>query len=69
MNKFQRETLKSRIIELADNKSTGTPADLAERFEISVRSVKRRVKEIRDVGIAIRYSPTRGSYVTDKDYY
>jgi biotin operon repressor len=68
MNKFQRETLKVRLIKLANLKSTGTPADLAFRFEISERSVKRIVKEIRDEGIDIRFSQTRGSYVTGSDY-
>ncbi|MFA5819309.1 MAG: hypothetical protein WC854_08530 [Bacteroidales bacterium] len=65
MNKFQKETLKVRLLKLAMLKSTGAPADLAFRFEISERSVKRIVKEIRDEGTEIRYSPTRRSYVTE----
>lgn len=65
MNKFQKETLKVRLLKLAMLKSTGAPADLALRFEISERSVKRIVKEIRDEGTDIRYSPTRRSYVTE----
>ena len=68
MNKFQKETLKVRLLKLAMMKSTGAPADLALRFEISERSVKRIVKEIRDEGTDIRYCPTRRSYVTDEDY-
>jgi biotin operon repressor len=68
MNKFQRETLKVRLLKLAMLKSTGAPAELALRFEISERSVKRIVKEIRDEGTAIRYSQTRMSYVTEEDY-
>jgi hypothetical protein len=64
MNKFQKETLKLRLLKLAALKSTGTPLDLALRFEISERSVKRLVKEIRDGG----YCQTRRSYVTDADY-
>lgn len=68
MNRFQRETLRTRILELAERKSTGPPAELAERLEISYRSVKRRVKEIRDSGIEIRYSQSRTSYVTDKNF-
>jgi hypothetical protein len=68
MNKFQRQTLKSRLIKLARLKSTGSPADLAFRFEISVRSVKRFVKEIRDEGTDIRYSQSRRSYVTKEEY-
>ena len=68
MNKFQKETLKVRLLKLAMMKSTGAPADLALRFEISERSVKRIVKEIRDKGTDIRYCPARRSYVTDEDY-
>jgi predicted transcriptional regulator len=68
MNKFQRETLKERILKLAGLKCTGTPADLALRLEISVRSVKRFVKEMRDEGTEIRYCPFRRSYVTEKEY-
>jgi biotin operon repressor len=69
MNKFRKETLKSRIIKLAALKGTGAPAELALRLEISERSVKRIVKEIREEGIEIRYSKTRGSYVTDENFY
>lgn len=68
MNKFQRETLKLRLLKLASLKSTGTPADLALRFEISERSIKRIVKELREEGNDIRYSQSRGSYVTDEDF-
>jgi len=68
MKKFQRETLKVRLLKLATLKSTGAPADLANRFEISERSIKRIVKELRDEGTEIRYSQTRGSYVTGGDY-
>jgi transposase len=38
------------------------------RFEISERSVKRIVKEIREEGTDIRYSQFRRSYVTGEDY-
>ena len=40
MNKCYKKTLKVRLIKLAALKSTGAPADLALRFEISERSVK-----------------------------
>ena len=68
MNKFHKENLKVRLLKLAILKSTGAPADLALRFEISERSVKRIVKEIREEGVDIRYSQLRRSYVTDKDF-
>jgi biotin operon repressor len=68
MNKFQKETFKVRLLKLATLKSTGSPSDLAFRFEISERSVKRIVKEIRDDGIEISYSQSRMSYVTGENY-
>lgn len=68
MNKFQRESLKLRLLKLATLKSTGAPAELALRFEVSERSIKRFVKEIREEGTDIRYSPSRCSYVTDDEY-
>mgnify|MGYP001461184250 FL=1 len=68
MNKFRKETLKVRLLKLAVLKCTGAPADLALRFDISERHVKRIVKEIRDDGTEIRFSQSRRSYVTGEDY-
>lgn len=68
MNKFRKEALKVRLLKLAALKCTGAPSDLALRFEISERHVKRIVKEIRDGGTVIWYCQTRRSYVTDEDY-
>ena len=68
MNRSHKESLKTRLLKLAALKSTGAPADLAQKFEISERSVKRMVKEIRDEGNFLRYSPTRMSYVTEEEY-
>lgn len=68
MNKFQKETFKMRLLKLASMKSTGAPAELALRFEISERSVKRIVKELREEGTDLRYSQSRRSYVTGEDY-
>jgi biotin operon repressor len=68
MNKFRKETLKVRLLKLADLKCTGAPADLASRFDISERHVKRIVKELRDSGMNIRYSQSRRSYITGEDF-
>ena len=68
MNKFQKEAYKSRLLKLASLKSTGAPGELALRFEISERSIKRIVKEIREEGTALRYSAVRRSYVTEEDF-
>ncbi|HBC79636.1 MAG TPA: hypothetical protein DCZ51_13455 [Bacteroidales bacterium] len=68
MTRIYRENLKVRILKLADLKSTGSPDELAFRFGISKRSVKRIVGEIREDGLSIRYCPLRRSYVTEKEY-
>ena len=57
-----------RILKLAALRCTGAPSDLAERFDISERHVKRIVKEMRDDGTEIWYSQSRRSYVTGKEY-
>jgi hypothetical protein len=68
MNKFKKETLKVRLLKLAALKCTGAPAELALKFEVSERYVKRIVREIRDDGTELRYSQTRRSYVTEEEY-
>jgi hypothetical protein len=68
MTRINRENLKVRILRLASLKSTGSPADLAVRLDISERSVKRIVSEIRGQGKEIRYSSMRKSYVTELEY-
>lgn len=65
MNKVQRESYKVRILKLADLKSTGTPAELGSKFDISARSIKRLVMEIRAEGKDISYCHVRRSYITE----
>ena len=68
MTRIEKNNLKVRILKLAALKSTGSPAELALRFEISERSVKRIVGEMREAGQEIRYCQIRRSYVTEKEY-
>jgi biotin operon repressor len=68
MNKHQRQSIKARLIKLADLKCTGAPSELALKLEVSERTIKRMIKEIRDEGIDISYSLARQSYVTNKDF-
>jgi predicted DNA-binding transcriptional regulator YafY len=63
MNKFDKNCIKGRIILLAKLRSTGTPAQLAMKFEISERSVKRIINELRRQGNDIRYDYNCISYV------
>ncbi|MBN2665343.1 MAG: hypothetical protein JXR67_02445 [Bacteroidales bacterium] len=68
MTRIYRENLKVRILKLADMQSTGSPDDLAFRFNVSKRTVKRIVSEIRGEGRDIRYSPSKKSYVMEKEF-
>jgi len=56
-----------RLLKLAMLKSTGAPAELAIRFEISERSVKRIIKEMREDGSGIRFDYVRISYVIEEN--
>ena len=69
MTRFEKESLKVRILKLAALKCTGSPADLALMFNVSERSIKRLVKEIREDGMEIRFCPIRRSYVMGTDYH
>jgi len=63
MNKFEKACIKCRILQLAKLKSTGTPSELAMKFEISVRSIKRIIRELKDEGLNLRYDYNSVSYV------
>jgi len=66
MNNLDKKNFKIRLLKLALLKSTGTPADLAFRFEISERSVKRIVSELRAEGVHLKFSQSVVSYLTDE---
>jgi DNA-binding Lrp family transcriptional regulator len=63
MKKLERTSIKRRILTLARLKSTGTPAELAIKFEISERSVKRIIRELREEGEVLKYDYSSMSYV------
>jgi len=66
MNKFEKVCIKERIIRLVKLKSTGTPSQMAQKFEISERSVKRIIRELKEEGEVTRFDHNRVSY-TDSD--
>jgi hypothetical protein len=65
MNKTEKDCIKVRILKLASLKCTGTPAALAAIFEISERSIKRIIKEMREEGNNLRFDYSRVSYVIE----
>ena len=67
MNKFEKDCVRTSVIKLASLKATGNPSELASRFGISIRTVKRIVKELRDQGINIYFDHASDSYVLKKD--
>ena len=66
MTNLDKKNFKIRLLKLALLKCTGTPFDLAFRFEISDRTVKRIVRELRSEGVNIHYSHYAISYLTDE---
>ena len=62
MNKFEKACIKERIIRLVKLKSTGTPSQMAQKFEISERSVKRIIRELKEEGEVTRFDHNRVSY-------
>ncbi len=69
MNKFEKDCVKTSIIRLANLRCTGSPSDLAIRFGISERTVKRLIKELRDQGVDIYYEYNVVSYLIKKDEF
>jgi biotin operon repressor len=63
MTSFRKEMVKARLLKMAELKSTGSPSDVARKLDISERSVKRFVGELRREGKAIRFSHSIRSYV------
>ena len=63
MNRFDKAMVRERILRLVRLKCTGTPAQLAIRLEISERSVKRLVREMKRDGLVLRYDHDRISYI------
>ncbi len=63
MNKFEKACIKERIIRLVKLKSTGTPSQLAQKFEISERSVKRIIRELKEEGEVTRFDHNSISYI------
>jgi len=65
MRKEEKNQLKLRIVELARLSSTGTPAELGASQNLSARTIKRLVREIRLSGINIRFNRNLSSYIID----
>ncbi len=63
MTRSQKENMKIRILRLISLKGTGTPEELARLLDVSIRTVKRIIHELRQEGYLIRYCRTRQSYV------
>jgi biotin operon repressor len=63
MSVESRRNLKSQLLKLTYNGSTGSPCDLAKSLGIGERSVKRLVSELREEGHNIVYSRHADSYI------
>jgi DNA-binding IclR family transcriptional regulator len=63
MTRFQKENMKIRILRLITRRSTGTPEELALKLDVSIRTVKRLIHELKEEGYYIRYSRMSRSYI------
>ncbi len=56
-----------RLDYLIRSKSTGTPVELAQRLDISQRTLYEFISEMRDLGACIKYSKRRQTYYYEKN--
>jgi predicted DNA-binding transcriptional regulator YafY len=57
-----------RLDHLIRRKSTGSPAQLANRLGVSEATIYRYIQELKDMGAPIKYCRERQSYKYEKDY-
>lgn len=62
MRFIDKISLIDRIHLLAKRKATGTPEELADKLNISPRTVYRLIKEMKELGAPIYYNDIRSSY-------
>jgi len=53
----------NRLHFLIKRKATGSPKNLAKKFEISERHVYRLIEHMKEIGFPIKYSSCRSSYI------
>jgi predicted DNA-binding transcriptional regulator YafY len=58
---------RKRFIELAQKKATGTPNELAAKFNIQERVLYRFLNSLKRDGLEFKYCRTKGSYYLDED--
>ena len=56
-----------RLHTLIRKKATGSPADLAEKLELSERAVFEYIRTMREMGAPIVFCPTRRTYYYERE--
>lgn len=67
MTRDKRQKIKERLLVQIRMQATGSPADLAWRYGISERSVKRLISEMRDDGYNIVFRHSCNTYILMED--
>ena len=67
MTKTKRKQIIESILNLIRLRSAGTPADLADRFGISERSIKRMISELKREGYRIIFWHGGNTYILEYD--
>ena len=68
MTKSEKALIKDRIFNLILRRFTGSPAELASNVNLSERTIKRLIKELREEGNHILYDNNCMSYRMHDDY-
>lgn len=66
MNITQNNKLVERVKDLAVKKATGTPKQLADKLNVSERSIYRIIQYLRDCGTKLNYCRARQTYVLEE---
>ena len=69
MDLAKKMLLVDRVHDLIKRKATGTPLELAERLDLDERDWYRLLREMRNMGFPIAYSPQRRSYYYEGEVF
>lgn len=67
MTKSEKALIKDRIYNLILRRCTGSPCELASSANVSERTIKRLIKELRDEGLPVIYDKSSMSYRINDD--
>lgn len=67
MTFYEYSNTLERLKYLAAHKQTGTPQELAQKLDVSVRTVQRMVQQLREHGCQVVFNRHRYTYEISKE--